>query len=180
MGSKLASEVLSIMKRESEYLIPLHTGAYARVVSAMAGPFRKAGITKVAAIETKGLMFAPPIAQQLHVPLIPVLKRSRTVPKGMVYANYSDYSGRRWSVRIFRASVREGDRILLVDDWFDSGNTARAAISLIERLGGRIAGISSIINQLKPEDEKYFSQFNFRYIVRLPPKKPGQRARWKP
>jgi adenine phosphoribosyltransferase len=180
MAGRLNKEILGIMKEQNEYLIPMHAGTNKRAIHAMAAPFRNAHVTKVAAIETKGLLFGPLIASYLNVPFIPVLKRSKTVPKGTVFATYSDYAGRRWRIRLFRASVTPGDRILLVDDWFDSGNTAKAAISLIQRLGGRIAGISSIVNQLKPNDELFFSQFGFRYLVRLSPKKPGQKGRWKP
>ena len=52
--------------------------------------------------------------------------------------SFIDYSGKEKSMEMFRSSIKPKDKVLLVDDWFDSGNTGKAAIKLIEELGGKV------------------------------------------
>jgi len=119
----------------------------------------------------KGLMYGPVIAYKLKVPFVPILKggkiqnRQKAVMKELI-----DYSGKKKSIEMFKSSIEKKDKILLVDDWFDSGNTGKAAITLIEELGGKVKGISVIFNQLNPRSEKFFKKYNYHFVVRLKPK----------
>uniref|UniRef100_A0A674H5Q6 adenine phosphoribosyltransferase n=1 Tax=Taeniopygia guttata TaxID=59729 RepID=A0A674H5Q6_TAEGU len=53
---------------------------------------------------------------------------------------YSDYSGREKVMEVRTDAISPGLRILLVDQWVETGGTMRAAIELVERLGGVVAG----------------------------------------
>uniref|UniRef100_A0A8C3NG04 adenine phosphoribosyltransferase n=1 Tax=Geospiza parvula TaxID=87175 RepID=A0A8C3NG04_GEOPR len=53
---------------------------------------------------------------------------------------YSDYSGQQKLMELRTDAISPGLRILLVDQWVETGGTMRAAIELVERLGGVVAG----------------------------------------
>ncbi|RLV92303.1 hypothetical protein DV515_00013834 [Chloebia gouldiae] len=57
---------------------------------------------------------------------------------------YSDYSGREKVMEVRTDAISPGLRILLVDQWVETGGTMRAAIELVERLGGVVAGVAAI------------------------------------
>ncbi|NXG84175.1 APT1 phosphoribosyltransferase, partial [Stercorarius parasiticus] len=52
---------------------------------------------------------------------------------------YTDYSGREKVMEVRTDAISPGLRILLVDQWVETGGTMRAAIQLVERLGGVVA-----------------------------------------
>ncbi|MFH1064860.1 MAG: phosphoribosyltransferase family protein [Candidatus Woesearchaeota archaeon] len=172
INRELEKELLRIKDSESDYLIPSHSEVYQKVLNQMASPFKNSDINKVVGLDMKGLMYGPVIADRLKVPFVPILKGGKIGDRELVVQGegFIDYSGKRKSIELFKSSIKKTDRILLIDDWFESGETGRSAISLIEQLGGTISGISVIFNQLKPIEEESFSDYNFHFLVRLIPK----------
>jgi adenine phosphoribosyltransferase len=60
----------------------------------------------------------------------------------------ADYRGRTHRLRLQTAAVLTGDRVVLVDDWIESGNQAIAARLMIEQCGGEWVGVSVVVDQL--------------------------------
>ncbi|HLD72446.1 MAG TPA: phosphoribosyltransferase family protein [Candidatus Nanoarchaeia archaeon] len=136
---ELKSGLLSIKSNISEYLIPNNNQIYQKTINELAKPFKKLGINKVVAIDMKGLMYGPVVANKLKVPFVPILKGGKIKKREKVLLrSFIDYSGKEKSMEMFRSSIKPKDKVLLVDDWFDSGNTGKAAIKLIEELGGKV------------------------------------------
>jgi adenine/guanine phosphoribosyltransferase-like PRPP-binding protein len=54
-------------------------------------------------------------------------------------------------LRLQRHVISTGDAVLLVDDWAETGSVALTARRLIERCGGRYAGLSLLVDQLEPD-----------------------------
>ncbi|MBI2581899.1 hypothetical protein HYV87_02075 [Candidatus Woesearchaeota archaeon] len=171
-NKELGNGLLRIKSQLSDYLIPNDKKVYQKTIEELVKPFKKLGINKVVAIDMKGLMYGPVIANKLKVALVPILKggKIKNRQKALV-KDFIDYSGKNKSIEMFKSSIKKGDKVLLVDDWFDSGNTGKAAITLIEELGGKVKGISVIFNQLNPRQEKFFKRYNYHYLVKLKPKK---------
>jgi adenine phosphoribosyltransferase len=61
-----------------------------------------------------------------------------------------DYRGNSHTLRIQTASLGEGDRVLLVDDWCETGSQAVAARTLIEAAGAEFDGLACIVDQSAP------------------------------
>jgi adenine phosphoribosyltransferase len=55
------------------------------------------------------------------------------------------------TLAIQRSAVREGERVLFVDDWAETGSQALAAKQLVEECGGEYAGLSMLVDQLSDE-----------------------------
>jgi adenine phosphoribosyltransferase len=62
----------------------------------------------------------------------------------------TDYRGNRHTLRVQRAALADGDRVLLVDDWIETGSQAAAAKQLVESCGARLIGIATVVTELTP------------------------------
>jgi len=170
--NNLEKELIEVMRSESDYLIPGHNDLYQKVIFGLIKPIRNLSATKVVAIDMKGLMYGPIVANKLKLPFIPILKGNKIksrkkIIKGKVFG---DYSGLNKSIEMFKSSISKGDKVILIDDWFDSGKTGKSAIKLVEKLGGKVVGISVIFNQLNKKAKPFFDKYNYHFLVQLEPK----------
>ena len=97
----------------------------------------------VVGVESRGFIFAAPIAQSIAAGFVPVRKLGR-LPRATERAAYDLEYGTN-TVEIHRDAIAPGARVLLVDDVLATGGTLAAAATLIERLGGEIAGVAVLI-----------------------------------
>ena len=113
-------------------------GLLREVVEAMAAPWRDAGVTHVAGIESRGFIFGAPVAIELAAGFIPIRKPGK-LPYRLVGREYAlEYGSGR--LEMHEDACPEGARVLVVDDVLATGGTARAACELIEGVGGRVVG----------------------------------------
>jgi adenine phosphoribosyltransferase len=118
-----------------------------RVVDALVDPFRGEA-TRVAGIESRGFILGAAAALALDVGFVPVRKGDGLFPGAKATADAgTDYRGHRHTLRMQRASVSPGDRVLLVDDWIETGSQALAAKELVDACGGTLIGIATVVTQ---------------------------------
>ena len=110
---------------------------------AMAESFRDAGITHVAAIESRGFLFGAPIAVSLNAAIVPIRKRGK-LPYHSEFEEYELEYGTD-ALEMHVDALPAGARVLIVDDVLATGGTAAAACRLVERLQGTVAGCSFLI-----------------------------------
>lgn len=163
----LKSELKKNMHENSGYLISADFSLYKRVIRGMIKPFKDKKIDKIIAPETKGLFFGPTVAYKLGKPFIPAFKSGRVPKQFVVSKKYRDYSKKIKSLDVGKITVEKGDKILFVDDVFESGASGKALINLIEKLGGKVVGISVVYNKLKEDEEKFFRDYNFQYLIKM-------------
>jgi adenine phosphoribosyltransferase len=164
---KLEKELRKNMKQNSGYLIPSNPELYKEVVKRMIKPFRKKSIDKIMAIDMKGIMYGVTIAYRLGLSFVPIIKGGEVNKKFVIGKTFRDYSKKEKSIEIGKITINKGDKILLVDDVFESGETGKAAIYLIEKLGGKIIGISIIYDKLNKRNEDFFKGYNLHYLIKL-------------
>lgn len=107
-------------------------------VEALAAPYR--GVESVVAIESRGFILGAPVAYALGVGMVPVRKLGRLPGPTLREAYDLEYGAN--TVEIHRDAIAPGERVLIVDDLLATGGTVRAAVALVERLGGVVAGIA--------------------------------------
>ena len=166
---QLEKELIKIAKTKSDYLIPNHNEIYQKTILELTKPLKKLKATKVVAIDMKGLMYGPIVANKLKLPFVPILKGNKIKSRKLVIkgGSFMDYSKRRKSIEIFKNAITKKDKIILVDDWFESGKTGRSAIKLMEKLGGKIIAISVVFNQLNEKNKPFFDKYNYNFLVQL-------------
>jgi len=115
----------------------------ALAVEFMANPYRRMKIDAVVGAESRGFIFGTAIAQALSAGFIPVRKPGKLpwTRKSMTYA--LEYGSD--TLEIHADAVREGQRVLMVDDLLATGGTMQACCQLVEGLGASIVGISVLI-----------------------------------
>jgi len=114
------------------------------VVQDLANAFPVDGIDIVVGIEARGFILATPVATEMGVGFVPIRKPGK-LPYSVVTEKYELEYGTD-TLQIHTDAVEHGQRVLIVDDVIATGGTAAAAIRLIERLGGQVAGVAVFID----------------------------------
>jgi len=117
--------------------------AFAEVIRRLAGRYRGRGIRKVLGIESRGFVFAAPLALELQAGFIPVRKQGK-LPAATRHRSYALEYGTA-AVEVHVDALDPGDRVLIVDDLLATGGTARAAAELVEEAGARVEEIAFLI-----------------------------------
>lgn len=117
--------------------------AFAAAVEAMAAPFDGAALALVASIESRGFLFAAPLALRLGAGLA-LLRKPDKLPAATVAEDYRlEYGAGRLEMHV--DAVEPDARVLVVDDVLATGGSAAAATALVSRRGGVVAGYSFLI-----------------------------------
>jgi adenine phosphoribosyltransferase len=125
-------------------------GSFLRLAAAaVAEPFRGAGIAKVVGIEARGFVLAACVAVELDAGFAAIRKPGATHPgpKAELTAP-RDWRGEETQLRLQRHVISPGERVLIVDDWAETGSKALTARRLIEACDGEYAGLSLLVDQL--------------------------------
>lgn len=77
---------------------------------------------------------------------------------------FIDYDKNKKGFEVKKESIKNGDRILIVDEWIHTGAQINSAIKLIKKLKGRIAGISVIYLNLNKNTKKLLKKYNVKAI----------------
>ncbi|MGH9518279.1 MAG: adenine phosphoribosyltransferase [Terriglobales bacterium] len=117
--------------------------ALAGLVDLLAQHYAAQDIAVVAGIEARGFIFGPALAYRLGAGFVPV-RKPRKLPAPTVAAEYAlEYGTDR--LEMHRDAVTPGQRVLIVDDLIATGGTAQASATLVEQLGGVVAGLAFVV-----------------------------------
>jgi adenine phosphoribosyltransferase len=97
----------------------------------------------VVGVESRGFIFGAAIAERLRAGFVPVRKPGK-LPSTKVHADYALEYGTD-SLEMHDDGVRQGQKVLIVDDLLATGGTARAAASLVTGLGGKVEGLAFLV-----------------------------------
>jgi len=99
---------------------------------------------KVAAIESRGFVFASTISYLLNKPFI-LLRKKNKLPAEVHSIDFELEYGKA-TIEVHKDSIEKNEKILIIDDLIATGGTAEAAAKLIEVSGGQVAGFIFVIN----------------------------------
>jgi adenine phosphoribosyltransferase len=117
--------------------------AFSTIVDLIVVHFGRGNVDKVVGIEARGFILAAPVAYHFGAGLVPVRKEGK-LPHDTIGEEYALEYGTA-TLEIHKDAVAPGERVLIVDDVLATGGTARAAASLVERIGGDVCGIACLI-----------------------------------
>ncbi|NXX98195.1 APT1 phosphoribosyltransferase, partial [Centropus bengalensis] len=116
-----------------------HPQGFQDCVAELLEPFEGDRIDVVAGIDAMGFILGAAVAAKLRKGFLAIRKAGHLCVQ-TVCQPYRDYSGREKVMEVRTDAISPGLRVLLVDQWVETGGTMRAAIQLVERLGGVVAG----------------------------------------
>lgn len=117
--------------------------AYHQALDLMVERFKNKGIEIVVGMESRGFIFAAPMAYLLGAGLVPVRKLGK-LPAETVRAEYSLEYGTN-TLEIHKDAIKPGQKVLVVDDLLATGGTTVATVQLVEKLGGQVTGVAFLI-----------------------------------
>ena len=131
-----------IMFKDITPLLGDHNGLQI-AVGALVDHYRDQDVTLVAGIESRGFIFATPIALRLGAGFVPIRKPGK-LPYDTVREEYELEYGTD-ALELHRDAVAPGDRVVIIDDVLATGGTAVTAAKLIEHLGATVIGIGVMV-----------------------------------
>ena len=93
--------------------------------------------------ESRGFIFGVPVAYAEHKGFIPVRKKGK-LPREVLSADYELEYGKA-TVEIHKDSIKQGQKVVIIDDLIATGGTIEAIIKLVEELGGEVVKICFIM-----------------------------------
>src|SRR3954467_8285265 len=118
-------------------------GALAAVVNGLSEPFVGAKVERVVGIEARGFILAAPVAERLGAGFVPVRKPGK-LPWRTEQVTYELEYGTD-ALEVHLDAVLPGQKVLIVDDVLATGGTAASTVSLLDRLGAEIVGMSFLM-----------------------------------
>ena len=118
--------------------------AFAETINQIVERSKKFNFNKIAAIESRGFVFASAISYILKKPFI-MLRKKNKLPADVHSVDFELEYGTA-TIEVHKDSINENDTILIIDDLIATGGTAEAAAKIIEVSGGKVAGFIFVIN----------------------------------
>ena len=113
------------------------------VLDGLTEPFRDQQIDLVVGIESRGFILGAAVAARLRAGFVPARKPGK-LPAGTIQQSYDLEYGSD-ALEIHQDAIEQGQRVLIVDDLLATGGTARAALDLVSKTGGDIAGMAFLV-----------------------------------
>lgn len=120
--------------------------AFRQVIDTLAERVRGMEVEVVVGMESRGFIFAAPLAFQFGVGFVPVRKLGR-LPATTISVEYELEYGTN-TLEMHVDAIQPGQKVLVVDDLLATGGTVAATIDLIERLGGTVLAAAFLVELL--------------------------------
>jgi adenine phosphoribosyltransferase len=134
-----------------------------QTIDALTEQCRGMSVDTIIGVESRGFIFASPLAYQLGAGFIPV-RKPKKLPAECVSVSYDLEYGQD-TLEMHKDAVGEGHRVLIVDDLLATGGTARAVVDLVESVGGTVEGLLFVVELdfLKGRDK--FNGYNVQSLI---------------
>ena len=118
--------------------------AFTHTIDLMVESSKNFKIDKIAAMESRGFIFASPLSYKLSKPCI-LLRKKNKLPAERYSVDFELEYGKA-TLEIHKDSINPKEKVIIIDDLVATGGTAEAAAKLIKKSGGEVAGFIFAIN----------------------------------
>ncbi|KAG7341321.1 phosphoribosyl transferasen [Nitzschia inconspicua] len=128
---------------------------FQKIVNIFVERYETIGVDVIAGLDARGFILGPPIALAMKKPFV-MMRKEGKMPNTVKSPGYDVEYGKRSGLTVQRDKIKEGDRVLIIDDLVATGGTLSSAISLVKMLGGTVVECACVV-ELKcfidpPED----------------------------
>ncbi len=138
--------------------------AFTEVIDIFHKKLKNKKIDLVLAIESRGFIFGGALANKLKVGFVPVRKPGK-LPWFTEEESYSLEYGHD-TLQIHKDSIKKGQKVLIVDDLLATGGTLQATCRLVEKLGGKVAGILVLVELAFLKGKEKLNNYDFYSLIR--------------
>ncbi len=135
-----------------------------QTINALADEFKGEKIDTVIGVESRGFIFAAPLAYHLNAGFVPV-RKPKKLPAEKISVSYDLEYGQD-TLEMHKDAVGTGHRVLIVDDLLATGGTAKAVVDLVEQLGGKIIGLLFLVELDFLKGREKFEGYEVRSLIR--------------
>ena len=118
--------------------------AFAETINQIVEKSKKFNFNKIAAIESRGFVFASAVSYLLNKPFI-MLRKKNKLPADVHSVDFELEYGTA-TIEVHKDSINSGDKVLIIDDLIATGGTAEAAAQLVEISKGEVSAFIFVIN----------------------------------
>ena len=118
--------------------------AFSETINQIVERSKKVKFDKIAAIESRGFVFASAVSYILKKPFV-MLRKKNKLPADVHSIDFELEYGTA-TIEVHKDSIDENDKVLIIDDLIATGGTAEAAAKLVEISKGKVAAFIFVIN----------------------------------
>ena len=118
--------------------------AFSETINQIVEKSKKFKFDKIAAIESRGFVFASAVSYVLKKPFV-MLRKKNKLPADVHSIDFELEYGTA-TIEVHKDSIDENDNVLIIDDLIATGGTAEAAAKLVEISKGKVAAFIFVIN----------------------------------
>ena len=118
--------------------------AFSETIDQIVDKSKKVEFDKIAAIESRGFVFASAVSYILKKPFV-MLRKKNKLPADVHSVDFELEYGTA-TIEVHKDSIKKNENVLIIDDLIATGGTAEAAAKLIEISGGKVACFVFVIN----------------------------------
>ncbi|WP_075502036.1 adenine phosphoribosyltransferase [Candidatus Pelagibacter communis] len=142
--------------------------AFSETIDQIVKKSKKFKFNKIAAIESRGFVFASAVSYLLKKPFV-MLRKKNKLPAEVHSVDFELEYGTA-TIEVHKDSIEKNDNILIIDDLIATGGTAEAAAKLVEISGGKVACFIFVINlfDLNGSDNLVKKGYNVENLIEFP------------
>ncbi|MDC2998583.1 adenine phosphoribosyltransferase [Candidatus Pelagibacter sp.] len=142
--------------------------AFEETINQIVERSKKFSFSKIAAIESRGFVFASAVSFVLKKPFI-MLRKKNKLPADVHSVDFELEYGTA-TIEVHKDSINEKDEVLIIDDLIATGGTAEAAANLVEISKGKVAGFVFVINlfDLGGSDNLVKNNYKVENLIEFP------------
>lgn len=146
---------------------------FRKLINDMAKPFMELKADRVLGVEARGFILGAAVAYKINAGFVLARKKRRMYqydyPDDLVFSESCvDYSGQEKTLEIEKdgKGIQVGDRVIIVDDWYGTGEQGHAAIKLVERAGGVVVGVGIMLDDMTDDIRKTYTPYNLHASIK--------------
>jgi adenine phosphoribosyltransferase len=116
---------------------------FRETIKQLADHYRGKSIDVIVSNEARGFIIGAPLAYELGVGFVPIRKKGKLPYKCIDLTYQKEYEAD--TIQIHEDAIGKGQNVLIIDDLLATGGTVKANVELVEKLGGKVAGIGFLI-----------------------------------
>ena len=142
--------------------------AFSETIDQIVDRSKRFDFDKIAAIESRGFVFASAVSYILKKPFI-MLRKKNKLPAEVHSVDFELEYGTA-TIEVHKDSIKKNDNILIIDDLIATGGTAEAAAKLVEISGGKVACFVFVINlfDLNGSDNLIKKGYKVEHLIEFP------------
>ena len=117
----------------------------------------------VVGLEARGFIFGTPIAYNMNKAFVPVRKKGK-LPCETIEEEYELEYGKA-TIEIHKDAIKPGQKVVIVDDLLATGGTTKAAINLVEALGGEVVKVIFLIELAGLNGREKLKDYNVDSVI---------------